>query len=333
VTVAMTTKRSRFLPYRFFEHALDLSVEHCAVDGVREAVLPYDAEHRLVDLSASRFATVRLGVAMSVASEILDGVLPADERRAPEARVIVTITCAATRLRRAVMLVDGPVTAGVLRAELELSTRDMHGTVTLEPVMVRRTGRPLADDGFAALAGSRLADGRRLEIRIDALRPPHGNYLDIRYESFRTKGAPQFPHPHALYQLECDGDEPLLWLNLDHAHVCSIFDGAGNVGRVARVRNVVFAQISQAVWTRLFWRAARSVHVAGEAVRAWEDAVLAHLLPRVYPDVRNHGSRLAALRADLDSHGDDAVMARLDGALQNELEVAACADSLAQELA
>lgn len=333
MTFAMTKRRSRFLPYRFDASALALVVEHCTIDGHREAVPPYDPESRLLDLSGSRVETVRVGLQVTIPADLLAAVFPPDERGAPEARVIVTVLCTTTRLRRAVVLVDGVVAAGALCGELELSRRDVCGTVELVPVMVRRTGRTERDDGFATLAGSRLAAGRPLELRVDKQRPPHGEYLDIRYESFLAKGAPQFPHSDALYQLDCDGDEPVLWLNLDHSQICAVFDGAGNVGRVARVRNVVFAQISQAVWTRLFWRAARTLQRVGETVHAWEDAVLAFWLPRVYPDVRNLESRLAALRTDLDTDADDAVMSRLDGALQAELEVAGRADSLAGELA
>lgn len=329
----MTKRRLRFLPYRFDEQALQLGIEHCTIDGHREAVPPYDAEQRLLDVSGSRIASLRVGLEVAITDALIAEVFPPDERGSPEAGVIVAVVCTSTRLRRAVVLTEGTIAAGPVRGELELSARDAFGTVELTPIMVRRVHRADRDDGFATRAGSRLASGRSLEIRIDKQRPPQGEYLDIRYESFRAKGPPQFPHADALYQLDCDGEEPVLWLNLDHARICAVFDGAGNVGRVARVRNVVFAQIAQAVWSRLFWRAARSLQRVGEAVHAWEHAVLAFWLPRVYPDVRDLESRQAALCADLDADADDLVMARLDGALQAELELASRADSLAGELA
>lgn len=331
--MAETKRRSRFLPYRFAESGLMMSVEHCTIDGHREPALPYDAERRLLDLSGSRVASVRVGLQVTCAESLFLEVFPADERGAPKAWVVVTVVCAATRQRRAVVLSDGVAASGTVRGEIEIAVRDTYGTVELTPVMVRQAQRADRDDGFATLAGSRIATGRPIELRVDKLRTPHGEYLDIRYESFGTRGPPQFPRPDALYQLDCDGDEPILWLNLDHARICAIFDAAGNVGRAARVRNVVFAQIAQAVWTRLFWRAARSLERIGESVLPWEDAVLAAWLPHVYPDVRDADSRRAALRADLGANGEDAVMARLDGALQASLEVARCAEALAGELA
>jgi len=332
MTRAITTRRQHFLPYRFDDHALVLRVERCVLDGTRDVTASYDAERSLLDLSSSRFKAVRLRLGVKVDAEVLASVFPRAEHASPPGQVAVTITCAATRVRRAVVLGTGALTAGVVQGELDLVRKDLHGTVELVPVLVRTSERSEDDDEFATTTGSRLATGRALEVRIDVGRTPRGEYLDIRYESFREQGPPQFPRPDAMYQLDCEGDAPVLWLNLDHSKICSVFDGTGMVGRVARVRDVLFAQISQAVWTRLFWRAARGVQRAGETVHDWEHAVLTRLLPRIYPEVPNHESRIEALRADLDGDADDLVLARLDGALQDLLEVAACATGLAEEL-
>lgn len=330
---AATTKRLRFLPYRFDDHGLTLRLERCILDGQRDVSASYDEERHLLDLSSGRWRDAHVVVAMTVSEALLSDVFPDEERAAPSGRLAALVICKATRVRRALVLVEGIVGAGVHRADLELSVRDLRGAVEVTPVLVRTIDRPESDDGFAVTAGSRLATGLSAEIRIDASRPPNGEFLDIRYESFRTQGAPQFPRPDALYQLDCDGDEPVLWLNLDHAAVCSALDSAGSVGRVARLRDVVFAQVAMSVWTRLFWRAARSVQLVGETVHEWEDAVLMRLLPRVYPDSPNHESRLAALRADLDSDQEEGVLARLDGALQDMLELGGTLTHLAEELA
>lgn len=329
---AVATKRLRFLPYRFDDHALALRLDGCVLDGQGDVASSYDEERRLIDLSGARWSTVRVRMSVNLDARLLAEVFPDDERAAPQGRLIVLVTCPPTRLRRGLTLVDGPLAPGVHRAEIELPIRDVQGTVEMVPVLVRAFDRADVDDGFGVTAQSRLASGRPVELRVDAARPPNGEYLDTRYESFREQGPPQFPRPDALHQLDCDGDAPVLWLNLDHAHVHAVLDSVGSVGRVARMRDVVFAQIGQAVWTRLFWRAARSVQRVGETVHEWEEAVLARLLPRVYPDSPDHESRLAALRADLDGDQDDAVLARLDGALQDMLELARSTTALAEEL-
>ncbi len=334
MTFAATTRRVRFLPHRFADGGVTVTLGSYTVDG-RSGPARFDPEAYALDLSALRFTTAELQVAVTLADGALDAVLPAAERGAPPAHVAIVVTCDATRIRRAVPLLGPPLaTAG---ARFEGSVRvvrdELRGAVQLTPVLVRTAPGTGRATGHADTTGARLAAGRPIEVRIDAARSPHGEFLETRYESFATVGAPAFPHPGAMYQLDADGEEPVLWLNTDHPRVCSIVDSPGTVGRAARARDVVFGQISQAVWTRLFWRAARDVDDADEPLYPWQAAVLASLLPRVYPEGVNHESRLVALRADLTAGADHVILGRLDGALQEWLDIAGRATKLEEELA
>ncbi len=331
MTVASTTRRVRGWPYRYAADALDLQLGEISVDPHRDARDAWDAGARRLDLSAARATTARLGVAVPVTASLLAEVLPVDERAAPPVQVVVTVTCGETRLRRAVALTLAR--DGVARGPVMLAADEVRGAVELTPALVRTTTRMGVDDGLAVDAGSRLASGAPVEVRWDPARPTHGDFLDVRYESFSAKGSPQFPAAGALYRLDCGGDDPVLWINTDHVQVAQVFEATGNVGRAARVRNVLFGHLGYAVWARLFWQAARTVEHADEAALPWQDAVLAHWLKRLYPEARDTESRLQALRDELGQGRHADLEARLDDALQAELDLANAAERLAGELA
>ncbi len=331
-----STRTHRFLPYRYSDGGLVLVPRRCVLDGTRDVVSAYDEERHLLDLSPYRHDRLRLELAVTLADGVLAGVFPPDERAEPPGRIVVLIRCDTTRLRRHVEL-EGPLGAGI--ATVELVHADLIGTVELTPMLVRT--RELAsaptEAGYASARGARIASGRPLELRIETLREPHGEFLDVRYESFREKGAPQFPRPDAVYQLECDGEHPILWLNSDHRQICPILDDVANVGRMARLRDLLFDRIQYAVWSRLFLRAARDHAELGEPAYAWEHAVLAKLLPLVYPEIADHESRLAALRSEVAEKNEDDLLARLDVGLQDGLQgetgFGRVASTLAEEIA
>jgi hypothetical protein len=328
---AITTRRQRFLPYRYDEHGLSLGFVRCRLDGLREAG-GFDKDTRILDLSGTRFGTAILRVTVSLDARLLEAAFPADERLRPVGRLLVVVTCTATRLRRAIVLTDGVLAGGTVQGDIELRSRDLFGGVELEPVLVRTADRGDAEDGHASAAWTRLAAGRGMQVRCDAARPLNGEYLDVRYESFREKGVLQFPSPDALYQLDCDGDAPLLWLNTDHQAVCTVLEAQGTVGRAARMRDVLFSQISLVIWTRLFWRTARDVRETGETVHEWQDAVLGKFMHKLYPEAPNYESRVAALVEELRQGQDDELLGRLDLVLQDDVELATRAASLAEEL-
>jgi hypothetical protein len=331
MTRVVTTRRHRFLPYRYDEHGLDMGFVRCQLEGMRDAPA-FDTERRVLELSGERFNTAALRLAVTVEAALLEASFPPDERAHPPGRVVVLATCAATRVRRSIILSDGVLAAGRLEGTIELYARDLSGTMELVPMLLRSTERVGADDGYASAAWTRLASGRAIEVRIDAARPLHGEYLDIRYESFAEKGPPQFTYASALYQLDCNGDAPVLWLNTDHQRVAAVLEAAGTVGRAARLRDLLFQHMSVSIWTQLFWRSAHAVVETSETLYEWQDAVLARLLPKLYRDVPDPESRIEALREELDQDRADDVTARLDLVLQDDLEIATRAERLAEEL-
>lgn len=177
-------------------------------------------------------------------------------------------------------------------------------------------------DGFARAKGARLAGCRPWELRVDRLRPPTGAYLDIRYASFAEHGPPRFARPANLYKLECDQENPILWLNLDHDRVCEVLDSVANVGTRARIRDAVFDYVSHNVWSRLFLLAAHDSVDTEDPPYDWEQSVLERFLPVLYPEYADHQSRVVALSEELQQGDQNQILGRLDTFLQEHLEIA-----------
>ncbi|HYU14525.1 MAG TPA: hypothetical protein VEL05_00570 [Candidatus Acidoferrum sp.] len=326
------TRRHRFQPYRFAEHGLALSPARCVLDGERAIAAAPDVERHLLDLSAHRFRTARLSIDVAVSPSLLASVFPPDEAGAAPARVALVLRCPSTRVRLAQAVAEPPLTPGTYTAAVELERARLWGAVELASVLVRTSARPERGDGFAAFAGARVADSTPWEIRVDAVQAVRGLYLDIRYEDFGKAGVDQFPSPDALYQLDCDGEAPILWLNSAHERVATSLDSAASVGRVARLRDVLFERIQHAVWTRLFVAAARDAIRIGEPAFEWQEPVLRMWLPRLYPGSGDNESRLASLEHEMEEDGLAGLLGRLDGLLQEEHGTARAFDLLAEEI-
>jgi hypothetical protein len=326
------TRRHRFQPYRFGEHGVALAPTRCVLEGERAISLAPDQDRHVLDLSAHRFHAARLSFDIAVPPALLAAVFPPDEAAAAPARLALLLRCPSTRVRMAEPVVGPPLRAATYTAAVDLERPRLWGTVELSAVIIRESARHDRGDGFAAFAGARVADARPWEIRVDGVQAVRGQFLDIRYEDFRRAGPDQFPNPDALYQLDCDGETPILWLNSAHARICTSLDSVASIGSVARLRDVAFERIQHAVWTRLFASAARDVGRLGECPFDWQEPVLRMWLPRLYPDAGDHESRLAALAQELEEDDLAGILGRLDGLLQEEHQTARALDLLAEEM-
>lgn len=316
-----TTKQQRFLPYRYERFGLRVEPRACVLDETRP-VSVFDHEHCVVNLVEYRFAVADLTLELEVPQLLIEEVFPEGERECPPGRLVLVVRCPSSRVRRAHLVFDGPLRQRQHAATIRIQRNELYGAAELAPLLLRGAPGEATSMGYASSAGARVAGARPWEIRTDLLRPPGGQYLDVKYESFSRFGAPQFPWPDNLYQLDCDTSAPTLWLNLDHEHVAEILDSKGTVGTRARMREVFFDHISHAVWTRLFLKAAHDVLEADEPPFDWEDAVLDQFLPLIYVDHTTRMSRVEALRDDFSEGDVNAVLERLDAALQRRHEVA-----------
>jgi hypothetical protein len=303
-----STRRERFLPYRYARGGVDLQILRCELDH-RQSVDP-DRDARVLDLE-STWSTARLSLEAVVPASVCAEVVPG----APspnDVEVLVVIQCPSTLWRRgtpvAVNRFDAP-----LSFDISLARDDLAGSARIRGYLIRRT-QGSRQRGFASVRGTRVADSGEWDLRIDLKREARGDYLDVRYRRFSEDRMIPVRDRKNLYFLQLDVDSPILWLNADHQSICGILDSQGTVGRQARLREALFDQITYAVWTQLFLQAARNYVELEDFAHEWEEPVLDLVLKDAYPEVKSASERR-------DHLGDDwrdptQVLRRLDAALQ-----------------
>lgn len=320
----------RFLPYRCAENALQAQVTQCWLDGARRPGVSIDQDRHVVALNGQRFSKVALELTVAVPPETLAEVLPAPELEAPPVELRAVVRCEHSRFRSSFVL---PVIAGgSFGGRLELERDDLFGTVEITCWLVR--SRPVEGEGkgLAEEQGARLASARPWEVRFDIPPSRTGEYLDIREVNFAEAGPPAFPNPDALYQLDCDGEAVILWLNLARPRVAGVLHSEGSVGRRARLRDVAFDRIYGAVWFRLFLRAAMDRVRLNEPGLPWQTAVLKLWLPKLYPECEDLETQVAALARDVEGGDWSTQLSRLDLLIQSENDAGHIYEMLVQEV-
>jgi hypothetical protein len=323
------------LPYRYREHGLTARVTQCLVDGANHPATSIDHERHLVTLAGQRFSRAELELSVTIPWAVLTAVLPPQEHAAPPVALIGLVHCDASRCRTSITLPlaePSPLSGErVCVGRIALDREGFFGSVALSFLLVRTAASQVVASGWALDRGARLASARAWEVRFEAVAAPRGEYLDIREEDFAQVGAPQFPQPDAMYQLDCDGESVTLWLNSANARIASVLHSEGSVGRRARLRDAVFDRIYAAVWFRLFLRAATDVVRLGETPYPWQAAVLQKWLPKLYPHCLDHESRIAALSNDTRDGDWSTLLSRLDLLIQKENQAAHVYEMLVEE--
>lgn len=323
-------KLERFLPYAYERSGIELELLGCELDG-RSGPEP-DAERRLLALDAEPWRRARVVYRATVPPSTLKNVLPPRDRAARPCALLLLLRCAATRLRRAQHIASAPRGGEPLEGALVLDRDECQGQLELLPFLVRESAGVTAP-GYAVRPGERLASARPWQVRMHAAMPVRGKFLDVRYRSFK-EDAILAAHQDNVYRLECDQEEPVLWINADHDKIAAVLDERATTGRKARLRDVYFDLVAQGVWSQLFTRAASDLDEGDQGAESrygWQDGVLREVLPFMFPLASTHEARtreLLRLRAD-----DVALMfERLDAALQAKGQLATHLGTLAEEL-
>jgi hypothetical protein len=220
-------------------------------------------------------------------------VLPESSNAKEDAVLVLSVQCAATKLRQAVAL--APVTEGRWRGDIVLRRGDVRDTLRLRPRLVRRTEIPAsggADGGpIARHRGAVLAEGRDLSLVLDESRKPIGGAIRMQWEDFRqSTNAWRRDHAADLYHLEPYGTEPILWLNSRYEKLRAALYSRATSGADAAVRHLANALLAQTVWVQLIVAAVGSA-LKDETLESvepppdsWKRGVIAKVLPRVFPE-------------------------------------------------
>lgn len=330
--ISSATKLREFLPFRYEEHGLEARVSQCSLDGNKPLASFVDQDRRLVALSGQRFRRAELELSVTVPQPVLAAVLPPQEHAAPPVAVIAVVRCEASRSRWSVFL---PVTSAqeevVCAGRLDVERDLVFGTVELSFLLIRTAPSAVVASQWAVDAGSRLASARPWELRVDAVASPRGEYLDVREEDFAQIGPPRFPQPAAMYQLDCESESVILWLNSANTKISGVVHSEGSVGRRARLRDAVFDRIYAAVWFRLFLRAAADRVRLGESAFPWQTTVLQSWLPKLYPDCLDLESQERELARETAEGDWSSVLSRMDLLMQVENQAAHAYEMLVEE--
>lgn len=322
------SREQRFYPWAYDDHGLRLRVANLSLDGRPSEA--GDPRPHSVELGGD-WTRAALELEVRAPRRIWRRLVSEHERDVPPLAVLVTLSCARTYLRRRVGLRDwATVEGGRARFVLALDRDEFAGFVEIDAHLIRTaTARDDPGEGasVATRPGTRLAGSRTLTLIIDPPEVRTGNYLDVQYRRFHAE--PSAPDPRALYELELEGEAPILYLNADHEALRPTLDSKGTRGSQARVRDLLFERIAAGVWTQLVTRACMRLVDDGEPAYAWEQAVLDQWLPRLYPD-QAPDARPASLERELPDL--PAFLARLDGVLQVEGKLAELATKLMGEL-
>jgi hypothetical protein len=323
-------KLERFLPYAYERFGIELELLGCELDG-RPGPEP-DAEQRVLALDAEPWRRARVHYRVSVPERTIKSVLPPNDRASRPAALLLTMRCAATRLRRGLRIALAPRGGNSLDGALVIERDECEAKLELVPYLVRETAGTPAP-GYARRPGERLASARPWLVRVQSAEVPSGKFLEVRYRSFKDD-ALLAAHQDNVYRLECDQDAPVLWINADHDKVAAVLDERATTGKKARLRDVYYDLVAQGVWTQLFMRAASDLDASDEEAQStyrWQEGVLREVLPFMFPGAPSHGERvheLLRLR-----HDDMALLIdRLDAALQAKAQLATHMTSLADEL-
>ncbi len=319
-------QEQRFFPWAHEALGLELVIAAAQLDD--RPVELADPRARLLDLCAS-WERARLELEVHVPKRIAKRVVAPDEREDPPLAVLVALRCTATHLRRRVARFDWDP-SGRFALTCELLRAELAQVAELDAFLIR--SRPLArpQPGVAARVGARLASARPWVLQIDEPAQRSGHFLDVQYRSFIHDPNIPVSQRAALYRLEIEREDPILYLNAELDRVRAVLDNKGTHGRRVRARELLYERIQAGVWTQLLVRVATRLADDGELAYPWEQAILAQWLPQLYPDAIDEAARIEQLRRDV--HDLPGLLSNIDAVLQVSNALASCATKLVEEL-
>lgn len=320
--------RSTTLPFAYRDSGLDFVVEAYSIDGRKPVDVDLKPGQSEIDLAAALptadsaadddWETVTIFGRIDLPEEVVNAVLPEDERAAPPARLHVAHRCHQTIYRDRTVVSDAPTPPGTYDVQIRIQKADVRGTVELRPYLVRDEGRT-GTGQFAATKNVRVASGKRYDVVVD--RPGDEEPPAIDGETVSFAQAAHLPDGEKLYYLDFRNESrPKLWINADHPRITDVLQSRGSVGAEARMRDVILDQISYGVWRQLLIHAGSAIDDQGDVEYEWQQTVLESFVRNLY-DVDNLEQATHRFREDLrDLDSLPYVSERIDRELQEYID-------------
>lgn len=276
------------------------------------------------DLSGDGWVSLRLFLEATLPHKALEELLPPGSDPAEDTLLIVTLSCPATKTRRAILLESSG--KGRWHGTADMHRLNVKNVVSVRPRLVRRNHAPAATVpvAYATKAASIIAEGQEVRLVVDRGKQPFKGGLDVRWEDFQgSESAWRKAHANALFSLSADGDEPVLWLNSRHSRLRGILHSNEEAGSSRVMKNLLLAIIAESVWYQLSFAAIVGLERDEETNEVnlpsgWRGMVISRLLPYLYPDV-SADAQYSQLLEDLESEAAAAALStRLSAAVQEQ---------------
>lgn len=310
--------RTTALPHPYRATGLDLTITGCTLDDEREVEI--ESESQVIPLTTlAKWQTATITGTIDVLTDVIKYVFPDDEQDAAPGKLFVAIRCRNTILRDQEIIEPDTVTPGEYEFEFDLNRNFIRGGVELQPYLIRASERNPADGRYAAEAGTKLASDNYWKIEIDESELPEGLMRPIIENFSEHDGLPSGDHLHYLDLSEAD--RPRLYLNGDHGAIINVMGGGGTTGPAARMEDVIYDQIENAVWPQLIIRTATDINEEGETRHNWQDGVLEMFYDKLYDEDIDITEAALNLREDV-REGDRLVSLTqsIDNAVQTKTE-------------
>lgn len=295
--------RTRTLPFRYQEEGLAFDIQRFATDGSDPEPLSLNATQREIDLTArgqgtDDWMTATLEASLTLPPDVIEAVLPSDERDAPPAKLYVACRCHETIYRDRIDVASAPVEPGEYSVTITLNREQFKGKIEFRPYLVRTRNR---DDvtTYASTKNVRLADDLPYRFIVD--HPEDDEPPSIDGEAVSFSQTAHLPDGDRLYHLDFRNEaRPKLWLNADYPRVTNVLESRGSIGAEPRMRDVVLDQISYGIWTQLVVRAVTAIDQDGNVRHDWQETVL-----KTFARGLTERSNLEAAKLDLRSRVRD----------------------------
>ena len=310
--------RQTALPHPYRATGLDLAITGCTLDSEREVDI--ESGNRAISLTTlAEWETATISGTIDVPADVTEYVFPDDEQDSPPGKLFVAIRCRNTILRDREIIEPDSVTPGEYEFGFDLDRDLIRGGVELQPYLVRSSERGHVDGRYSTEAGTRLASDEYWMIEIDQSELPEGLMRPIVENFSEHGGLPSSDHLHYLDLSEAD--RPQLYLNGDHGAIINVMESRGPTGPDARMRDVIYDQIENAVWPQLIIRTATDINEEGETRHGWQDDVLEMFHDKLYDEDIDITEAALNLREDVQD-GDRLVslMQSIDDAVQTKTE-------------
>lgn len=243
---------SHFLPYRYANDSLEMTIHGVAVDGAQldlDTYANHGSAHLNLAILEQPWNTVELDIGVADANNQMKSVVP-DETNIANVDVWAVLRNKYTRLRKGLELIKGK--DGVWRGKLGIKRTDVVRATDLVCYAVLSKDL-VARPGFAFKKGNRIADSTEWKIYTDAVPTMPGGALNSEWRNFAKDENLELRVRHdCVWFLDlADPESPRLLLNESVPGLRGTLEVSQKTGKAARVRDSLVHSILQAVLLEL----------------------------------------------------------------------------------